>query len=65
MFQHHLETSAPLKPERNKDEAQQWLAMVFKVQSHLSKVISIMHLQIYAIGWATSIKIWEDASTEI
>ncbi|KIK71843.1 hypothetical protein PAXRUDRAFT_181741, partial [Paxillus rubicundulus Ve08.2h10] len=65
MFKHPLGASTLLKPGRSEEEAKQWLAVIFKVHSHLSAAIGVMHLQMYAIGWHTLIKIWEDASTEI
>ncbi|KIK78488.1 hypothetical protein PAXRUDRAFT_56848, partial [Paxillus rubicundulus Ve08.2h10] len=42
-----------------------WLAAIFKVHSHLSVAMGIMHPQMYAIGWHALINIWEDTSTEI
>ncbi|KIK73840.1 hypothetical protein PAXRUDRAFT_20451 [Paxillus rubicundulus Ve08.2h10] len=65
MFKHPLKASALLKPGRNEEEAKQWLAVIFKAHSHLSAAMGVMHPQMYAIGWHTLIKIWEDASAEI
>ncbi|KIK80077.1 hypothetical protein PAXRUDRAFT_159626, partial [Paxillus rubicundulus Ve08.2h10] len=64
MFKHPLKASTLLKPGRN-EEAKQWLAAIFKVHSHLSAAMGVMHPQMYAIGRHTLIKIWEDASAEI
>ncbi|KIK79257.1 hypothetical protein PAXRUDRAFT_161763, partial [Paxillus rubicundulus Ve08.2h10] len=43
MFKHPLEASVLLKPGRNKEEAKQWLATIFKAHSHLSAAMGIMH----------------------
>ncbi|KIK76362.1 hypothetical protein PAXRUDRAFT_170174 [Paxillus rubicundulus Ve08.2h10] len=65
MFQHPLEASVLLKPGRNEEEAKQWLATIFQAHSHLSAAMGVMHQRMYAIGWHTLIKIWEDTSVEI
>ncbi|KAF9222208.1 hypothetical protein BS17DRAFT_676383, partial [Gyrodon lividus] len=63
--QGHNVASVLFRPRRNNEEARQWLATIFQAQCHLSAAMGIMHLQMYAIGWAALIKIWKDASEEI
>jgi hypothetical protein len=65
MFQHPLEVSALLKPGRNKEEAKQWLAAIFKAHSLLSAAMGIIHPEMYSRGRDALIKIWEGASAEM